>query len=36
MFKARQMMLDNELRHLVVTNSGKQIGIVTSKEIFGK
>jgi signal-transduction protein with cAMP-binding, CBS, and nucleotidyltransferase domain len=29
-------MLDNELRHLVVTNSGKQIGIVTSKEIFGK
>lgn len=36
MFKARQIMLDNNLKHLIVTNSGKQIGIVTSKEILGK
>lgn len=36
MFKARQIMLDNNLRHLVVTSSGKQIGVVTSKEILGK
>ena len=36
MFKARQIMLDNNLRHLIVTNGEKQIGVVTSKEILGK
>lgn len=36
MFKARQIMLDNKVRHLIVTNSGKQIGIVTSKEVLGR
>lgn len=35
MFKARQMMLDNNVKHLIVTNNDKQIGIVTSKEILG-
>lgn len=35
MFKARQIMLDNKIRHLIVTNNGKQIGIVTSKEVLG-
>ena len=36
MFMARQMMLDNKVSHLVVTNNEKQIGIVTSKEVLGK
>lgn len=35
MFKARQLMVDNKVKHLIVTNNGKQIGIVTSKEILG-
>lgn len=35
MFKARQIMVDNKVRHLVVTDDGKQIGVVTSKEILG-
>jgi len=36
MFMARQMMLDNNVSHLIVTNNEKQIGIVTSKEVLGK
>lgn len=36
MFKARQIMLDENVQHLVVTDGKKQIGIVTSKEILGK
>lgn len=35
MFKAREIMLDKKVKHLIVTNDGKQIGIVTSKEILG-
>ena len=36
MFKARDIMLDNKVKHLIVTENEKQIGVVTSKEILGK
>ncbi|HJP17209.1 MAG TPA: CBS domain-containing protein [Nitrospinota bacterium] len=36
MFKAREIMLDNKVRYLIVTENEKQIGVVTSKEILGK
>lgn len=35
MFKARKIMMDKKVMHLVVTNSEKQIGVVTAKEILG-
>lgn len=35
MFKARQIMLDNKVRHLIVTNNEKQIGVITAKEVLG-
>lgn len=36
MFKARQVMLDNNVKHLVVTNDDKQLGVVTAVEILGE
>lgn len=35
MFKARKIMMDKNVMHLIVTNSKKQIGVVTAKEILG-
>lgn len=36
MFKARQIMLDKNVRHLIVTSDNNQIGVVTAKEILGE
>ena len=36
MFKARQIMLDNNVRNLIVASKKKQIGVVTVKEVLGQ